>query len=331
MSKKVYANGKAIAAKAGKGKAIAAFPDVCMSPPPPPAGPVPIPFPNSSFSKDLKKGSKSVKIGGKPAAIKGSFYKTSPLGNEAATKNFGASLITHQTSGKTEFMAYSFDVKIEGKGVCRHEDSIGSNCGSQPPSALGFNLEGREAFVANCGHPEVRREPPLEEETRTTEELASSLDDQASQLDAIATEKDRLAGLATDPGEIKKLKKGARDTRKGAQHKRFESLVARDTNAKEVEVKIFCAICDAELAEFDVITGNGVHKEVKYTGKAVSVKQLYKEKTFAKLPQIAPPGAVVHLAVPGGERAAARKRFVRPDSRAMTNKGQGYDSVIQEH
>lgn len=157
---------------------------------------------------------------------------------------------------------------------------------------------------------------------------ASSLDDQAARLDAIAVEKDRLARLAA-PGSrtAKSLASGARSVREGAQHKRFEAHVARDTNAKEVEVKIFCAICDAELAEFDVITGNGVHKEVKYTGKAVSVKQLYKEKTFAKLPQIAPPGAVVHLAVPGGERAAARKRFVRPDSRAMTNKGQGYDCL----
>ena len=140
MGDEVYANGMAIAAKVGGGKVIAAFPDVCMSPPPPPAGPIPIPYPNSSFSKDLKKGSKAVKIGGKPMALKDSFYKTSPLGNEAATKSFGGSMLSHQTSGKTEFIAYSFDVKVEGKNVCRHVDGVLSNCASMPglPSA---NLE----------------------------------------------------------------------------------------------------------------------------------------------------------------------------------------------
>ena len=39
----VYANGDEVACKAGDGKVIAAFPDVCLSPPSPPAGPVPTP------------------------------------------------------------------------------------------------------------------------------------------------------------------------------------------------------------------------------------------------------------------------------------------------
>ena len=138
MGKDVYANGNAIAAKVGGGKVIAAFPDVCMSPPPPPAGPIPIPYPNSSFSADLKKGSKTVKIGDKPFALKDSFYKTSPLGNEAATKNFGAAILSHQTSGKTQFIAYSFDVKADGKNVCRHVDFATSNHGSYPGSTPPF-------------------------------------------------------------------------------------------------------------------------------------------------------------------------------------------------
>ena len=33
----VYANGDEIACKAGSGKVIAGFPDVCLTPPPPPA------------------------------------------------------------------------------------------------------------------------------------------------------------------------------------------------------------------------------------------------------------------------------------------------------
>ena len=67
MGKKVYANGMEIAHKAGGNKVIAAFPDVCMSPPSPPAGPVPLPYPNTSNSGDLQSGSSSVKIGGKRA------------------------------------------------------------------------------------------------------------------------------------------------------------------------------------------------------------------------------------------------------------------------
>ena len=90
----VYANSDEIACKAGDGKVIAAFPDVCLSPPSPPAGPVPIPYPNTSFSKDMKNGSKTVKINKKEVMLKDqSFYKTSPLGDEAATKTLGAGVI----------------------------------------------------------------------------------------------------------------------------------------------------------------------------------------------------------------------------------------------
>lgn len=135
MGKKVYANGMEIAHKAGGNKVIAAFPDVCMSPPSPPAGPVPLPYPNTSNSGDLQSGSSSVKIGGKPVALHGqSYYKTSPLGDEAATRSFGASVVTHQITGKTYFQASSMDVTFEGKKVNRHLDITTSNHGSDPGS-----------------------------------------------------------------------------------------------------------------------------------------------------------------------------------------------------
>jgi len=83
----VFANSDEIACKAGDCKVIAAFPDVCLSPPSPPAGPVPVPYPDTSFSKDMQNGSKTVMIKGKEVMLKDqSFYKTSPLGDEAATK-----------------------------------------------------------------------------------------------------------------------------------------------------------------------------------------------------------------------------------------------------
>jgi uncharacterized Zn-binding protein involved in type VI secretion len=135
MGKKVYANGMEIAHKAGEAKVMAAFPDVCLSPPPPPAGPVPVPYPNTSFAKDLQQGSKTVTIGGKPLALKGqSFYQTSPLGDEAATRNFGGSVLTHTITGKTYFQAHSMDVVVEGKNVCRHLDITTSNHASYPGS-----------------------------------------------------------------------------------------------------------------------------------------------------------------------------------------------------
>lgn len=134
MSRKVFANGMSVAAKAGDGKLIAAFPDACNSPPSPPTGPAPLPYPNSAFSRDLQAGAKSVRIGGKPAGVKDSYFKTSPLGNEAATKSFGGSLLSHTITGKAYFSAYSMDVMIEGQSVPRHLDLMTSNHGSYPGS-----------------------------------------------------------------------------------------------------------------------------------------------------------------------------------------------------
>lgn len=149
MGKKVFANGMEVAHKAGDGKVIAAFPDVCLSPPPPPTGPVPVPYPNTSFARDLQNGSSTVKIGGKPVALKGkSFYKSSPLGDEAATRNFGGSVLTHTITGKTYFQAHSMDVTVEGKHVCRHFDITTSNHASYPGSTPPFpNAEMQDAAV----------------------------------------------------------------------------------------------------------------------------------------------------------------------------------------
>jgi Domain of unknown function (DUF4150) len=133
MGRDVYANNNAIACKTDDGKVIAAFPDTCMSPPSPPAGPIPVPYPDSSFAKDMKNGSRSVKIGGKEVMLKDqSYYKSSPLGNEAATRSFGASILVHTITGKTYFGAWSMDVMVEGMNVCRHVDITTSNHASYP-------------------------------------------------------------------------------------------------------------------------------------------------------------------------------------------------------
>lgn len=135
MGANVYANDNAISCKAGSSKVIASFPDVCLSPPSPPAGPVPVPYPDTSFSKDMQNGSKTVLIGDKEVMLKDqSFYKTSPLGDEAATNGLGAGVVTHVITGKTYFVAWSMDVQFEGQNVDRHIDLTTSNHASPLPN-----------------------------------------------------------------------------------------------------------------------------------------------------------------------------------------------------
>lgn len=132
MSVAVYANGMSIACKVADGKTIAAFPDVCLSPPSPPIPP--IPYPNTAAASDTSDGSKTVQIGGEEVMLKDkSTFKTS-TGNEAATKSFGMGVVTHQITGKAAFVAWSMDVKFEGENIPRHMDLMGHNEGSDPPN-----------------------------------------------------------------------------------------------------------------------------------------------------------------------------------------------------
>jgi hypothetical protein len=106
---------------------IAAMPDVCLSPPSPPAGPIPIPYPNFAKASDTTSGSKKVKINGKEVGLKGkSKYKKSN-GDEAATRSFGAGVISHSITGAVKHKAGSFDVKVEGSGVVRFMDLTTGN------------------------------------------------------------------------------------------------------------------------------------------------------------------------------------------------------------
>jgi hypothetical protein len=155
----VFANGSEIACKAGGNKVIAAMPDVCLSPPSPPAGPVPIPYPNTSFSKDMQQGSKTVLIKGKEVMLKDqSFYKTSAIGDEPATKGLGASVITHVITGTTYCQAWSMDVQFEGANVDRHMDITSSNHASK--------IGGRSTPLPTTGEPAPPAAPPDPEEEK---------------------------------------------------------------------------------------------------------------------------------------------------------------------
>jgi hypothetical protein len=132
MSNSVFANCNEISCKSGSGKVIAAFPDVCLTPPTPPAGPIPVPYPVSSFSSDTSDGSRSVKIDGKEIMLQHKSFFKKCTGDEAATKSQGMGVVTHQIQGKVYFAAWSMDVKIEGENVCRHLDITTSNHASDP-------------------------------------------------------------------------------------------------------------------------------------------------------------------------------------------------------
>src|SRR5881396_2950753 len=110
MANEVYANNMEVACKAGQGKSICAFPDVCFTPPQTPATPpgVPIPYPNTGMASDCTDGSSTVKVSGQEVMLK--------------------------NMGKVYFTMWSIDVKFEGENVVRHLDMTTHNHGSTPPN-----------------------------------------------------------------------------------------------------------------------------------------------------------------------------------------------------
>ena len=108
-----------------------AFPDVCKTPTP--AGPVPIPYPNIAMSSDTAQGSKKVKCDGNPICLENSNFKMS-TGDEAGTA--GGGVVSNKIKGKAEFVNFSFDVKVEGKGVARALDLMLHNDKNTPPFPL---------------------------------------------------------------------------------------------------------------------------------------------------------------------------------------------------
>lgn len=133
MANNVFANGREIACKAGAGKTIAAFPDVCFTPPENPATPpgVPIPYPNTGMASDTTDGSKKVKISDKEVGLKNKSCFKKSMGDEAgAAAKKG--VITSKNRGKVFFNAWSMDVKIEGQNAVRHLDLTTNNHASVP-------------------------------------------------------------------------------------------------------------------------------------------------------------------------------------------------------
>jgi hypothetical protein len=175
MAITVFNDGKGLFHQGSGGKGIAQA-DVCLSPPPPPAGPPPIPYVNMLSASDLSEGSKTVTIDGNPTALEDQSYVSTSTGDEAGTQ--GGNVITHKTKGKGYFTLWSFNVKIEDKGVCRHGDPMGQNSASSPPGCV--DMRAIVSFVLAL--PITEFEPCNEPYSRSKLGLGSTTDKQKAHV-----------------------------------------------------------------------------------------------------------------------------------------------------
>jgi len=120
MGQTTFANSRGIAHK-GSGGMSTVFPDVCKTPAAP--SPLPIPYPNIGQSSDTSEGPTTVKTDGKMPMVKGAKYSKSS-GDEAGTLG---GVISSVNMSVCEYLLYSFDVKFEGKNVCRLGDQLWHN------------------------------------------------------------------------------------------------------------------------------------------------------------------------------------------------------------
>ena len=120
MSCTVFANSRGVVHK-GSGGQSPVFPDVCKTPTP--GGPVPIPYPNIGKSADTTGGPSSVKADGQMPMVKGAKYAMTS-GDEAGSVG---GVMSGKIKGEAEFMLYSFNVEMEGQGVCRVGDPLFQN------------------------------------------------------------------------------------------------------------------------------------------------------------------------------------------------------------
>jgi hypothetical protein len=120
MGQTTFANSRGIAHK-GSGGMSMAFPDVCKTPSP--AGPIPIPYPNIAQASDTSGGPTKVTTDGEMPMVKGAKYSKSS-GDEAGS---AGGVVSSVNMGEAEFLMYSFDVKFEGKNVCRLGDPLFHN------------------------------------------------------------------------------------------------------------------------------------------------------------------------------------------------------------
>ena len=117
----VFVNGRGVVHESSGGLSTV-FPDVCRTPTP--GGPVPIPYPNLGQASDTSAGPGSISCDGAIPMVKGAKYRLTS-GDEAGSA--GGGVVSGSIKGEAEFFTYSFDVKFEGRNVCRLGDSLFHN------------------------------------------------------------------------------------------------------------------------------------------------------------------------------------------------------------
>jgi hypothetical protein len=114
---------------------------------------VPIPYPNFADQSSLKGGTTTVKAKGKMIAVKGSQYSRSN-GDEAGTAGGVKSSVNMKA---TDWITYSFDVKMDGKNACRHTDKKFHNnqntvdlAGNLDPAVAARGIAKLKKIVCEC-------------------------------------------------------------------------------------------------------------------------------------------------------------------------------------
>jgi len=130
MSHSVFANNMGFSHKGSGDKSISTAPDMCKTPVG--TSTPPIPYVVTSQVASLKGGSSSVLISGQPTALASSSHGQC-MGDQPGTAK---GLISSATGDKTEFVSYSFDVKVEGEGAVRHLDASTMN----KANTVGINM-----------------------------------------------------------------------------------------------------------------------------------------------------------------------------------------------
>lgn len=150
MGSSVFVNQQGWSHKGSGAVATHTAPDVCKTKVG--SSVVSVSYPNTAYSSDLMNGAKTVKIEGEMPAIDGCCYSKS-TGDEAGDKK---GVNSGTVADKAEFANYSFDVKCEGKGVCRNADSMLHN----NKNTTGINND------SSADPPESKEPPPPEDTVR---------------------------------------------------------------------------------------------------------------------------------------------------------------------
>jgi len=197
MPTHILVNGLGLTYKGTIGISTATIPDVCKTPSP--GGPVPIPYPNIAQQSSLKGGTTTVKAKGAMIAVKGSQYGSSN-GDEAGTAGGVKSSVNMKA---TDWITYSFDVKMDGKNACRNTDKKFHNnkntvdCGGNIDPATG------KKYIHECG-----------EVGRYGTQCSQKITDGKFERDHVPAKAQLKAKLARSPGYKKlgpRAKKCARD------------------------------------------------------------------------------------------------------------------------